>query len=73
MLQHFATVRAFDEMAIQGLPLCEVAFDCGCGQGVVFFCSKFAENAGLTVLAVLVALSRSRRFSLEGLLQRRRR
>jgi len=61
------TVRAFDEMAIQGLPLCEVAFDCGCGQGIVFFCSKFAENVGLCALALLVAVSRSRRFTLEAL------
>ena len=51
---------------------CEVNFDCGCGAGVVFLCSKLAENCGLLLLALLAILSRSRRFCLSSWWHRRR-
>ncbi len=38
-----------------GVPFCAVKFDCGCGTGEVLICMKLAENAGLLVLAGLVA------------------
>jgi uncharacterized membrane protein YphA (DoxX/SURF4 family) len=63
-------LRGFGLAATEGKSLCDVAFDCGCGQGVVFFCSKFAENIGLIALALLIALSRSRFLALDGLLRR---
>jgi uncharacterized membrane protein YphA (DoxX/SURF4 family) len=50
---------------------CEVAFDCGCGTGVTFMCPKLAENIALLGGAVLVLVSASSRFSLDGLLWRR--
>ena len=46
---------------------CDVNFDCGCGAGVVFLCSKLAENVGLFILALGCVLSRSRRFCLSNL------
>lgn len=48
----------------QGLPLCGVRFDCGCGVGEVWFCSKLAENAVLIALAAIAVWSRSRRWTL---------
>lgn len=38
------------------LAFCAVAFDCGCGGGVVNVCRKLAENAGLMLLTLLVLL-----------------
>lgn len=46
------------------LPLCAVRFDCGCGTGMVALCSKLAENAGLTIAALLLVATRNRRLSL---------
>lgn len=51
--------------AEQGLSLCEVAFDCGCGTGVVNVCRKLAENVGLAVLLVIAVLSGTRRWCLQ--------
>jgi hypothetical protein len=47
-----------------------VAFDCGCGSGVVIIWKKLLENLGLFTLAVLLTLSRSRKFTLASLLDR---
>ena len=33
---------------------CGVSFDCGCGSGVVFLCSKLLENSAMLLAAVLV-------------------
>lgn len=55
----------------QQLPWCGVRFDCGCGGGEVWLCSKLAENTALIVLAALAAWSRSQRWCLDGALQRR--
>ncbi len=43
---------------------CGVNFDCGCGSGEVFVCSKLATNAGLFLLTLIVVFSRSRRLCL---------
>ena len=50
--------------------LCGVNFDCGCGAGVVFLCSKLLENGALLLAAILAVLSRSRRFCLSSLWSR---
>ncbi len=46
---------------------CDVKFDCGCGAGEVFVCSKLLENSALLLAAVIAILSRSQRFCLSGL------
>jgi len=48
-----------------GVSFCGVNFDCGCGAGVIFLCHKLVENVVLFLLALVAALSRSRRFCLE--------
>ena len=53
------------------LSFCQVNFDCGCGAGPVFICSKLAENLGLILLAAYGVISRSNRFSVSGLWHRR--
>ncbi|MCC7399792.1 MAG: DoxX family membrane protein [Planctomycetes bacterium] len=58
------TLRASALASAGGLSLCAVRFDCGCGGGEVWFCTKFAENCGLVLLAALAALSRNDRCSL---------
>lgn len=50
---------------------CDVSFNCGCGTGEVFICTKLAENIALLGGAILVLVSASSRFSLDGLLWRR--
>ena len=57
-------MRASAIAAAQALPLCGVKFDCGCGVGEVWFCSKLAENSALIVLAALALWSRSRHLML---------
>lgn len=51
--------------------LCGVNFDCGCGAGQVYLCSKIAENVGLFLAALIVVFSRSRRFCLSNRWARR--
>ena len=51
---------------------CEVNFDCGCGAGVVYLCSKLVENCGLLLLTLVAIFSRSRRFCLSSWWDRRR-
>lgn len=48
----------------------DVAFDCGCGSGVVVIWKKLLENTGLFALAALVTVSRSRLLSLSALFDR---
>jgi len=38
-------LRALDIQAAEAKPFCAVKFDCGCGTGEVFICSKLLENA----------------------------
>ena len=56
--------RGLELQAERGTSFCDIAFDCGCGTGVVNVCSKLAQNAGLIALALLALLSPSRRFAL---------
>lgn len=49
-----------------GLSFCQVNFDCGCGAGVVFLCSKLVENSLLFLLAIVAIVARSRRYCLFG-------
>ncbi len=57
-------VRALSIYHETGVAFCDVRFDCGCGTGEVFICSKLAENTVLLALSMLALLSRSRRFCL---------
>ena len=47
-----------------GGAFCDIKFDCGCGQGEVYICTKVLENIGLTLLAFYCLISRSNRFAL---------
>ncbi len=47
---------------------CDVAFDCGCGSGLVGMCKKLPENFGLWLISWVPFLSTSRRFCLAGAL-----
>jgi uncharacterized membrane protein YphA (DoxX/SURF4 family) len=67
----FAIALRAAELADAGaLPLCAVAFDCGCGKGVQNGCSKLAENAGLLLACGVALASRSRRWCLRPALLR---
>ncbi|MFT7462260.1 MAG: putative membrane protein YphA (DoxX/SURF4 family) [Pseudohongiellaceae bacterium] len=54
-------LRAQSIMGVEGIPLCSVAFDCGCGSGVVNVCNKLAENTGLILLAAAASYSGNQR------------
>lgn len=56
------TQRALGIQQAGNLAFCAVKFDCGCGTGEVYICSKLAANAAWTVLGIVAMLSRSRRF-----------
>ena len=43
--------RALGIAEAEGLPLCAVKFDCGCGTGEVFICRKVVENSFLLLLS----------------------
>jgi uncharacterized membrane protein YphA (DoxX/SURF4 family) len=62
--------QSLDIHAAQPIAYCDIRFDCGCGAGEVYICSKLAENAGLTLLALVATLSRSRRFCLSNWFRR---
>lgn len=59
-------MRARGIMAAEGIGLCSVEFDCGCGTGVEKMCVKLPENLMLILLSTVALFSRSRRFCLEG-------
>lgn len=54
----------------EGTPFFDIAFDCGCGAGVVVTWKKLLENTGLFLLTLLAIISRSRRFTLTALFDR---
>jgi uncharacterized membrane protein YphA (DoxX/SURF4 family) len=58
--------RAIGVYHAGGIAFCDIQFDCGCGAGVVYICTKLPENVALSLLAIVVLLSRSRRFCLRG-------
>ncbi len=57
-------IRALHIQAEKGISFFDVAFDCGCGSGVVVIWTKLLGNVGLLILALGILLSRSNRFSL---------
>lgn len=57
--------RGLQLAAEAGSSLCAVAFDCGCGSGVVPVCPKLLQNLLLLALAGVVVWSRSRRWCLQ--------
>jgi uncharacterized membrane protein YphA (DoxX/SURF4 family) len=56
--------RAHGLGAAGGLPFCAVAFDCGCGAGIVPVCRKLVENAALTGVAAWLAVAPQARLCL---------
>ncbi len=64
--------RALDISAAQGIGLCSVAFDCGCGTGERNTCMKMLENTGLLALSMVALFSRSRAWCLSPKLARGR-
>lgn len=59
-------IRALGVQAATGLAFCDIAFDCGCGTGVVQICSKLAVNGTMIILTFICVFSASRRFCLAG-------
>lgn len=59
-------IRAWGIHTTEGLPLCDIHFDCGCGGGDVYMCRKLPENAVLWLLTWIGLFSKSRRFCLSG-------
>lgn len=57
-------LRAIDIYATGGQDFCAIKFDCGCGAGEQFVCSKLPENLGLMLLCFVALWSESRRFCL---------
>ena len=45
-----------------GIPFCAVRFDCGCGLGEVWICSKLAENTLLLVVSAGLLAGAGRRW-----------
>ena len=50
-----------------GQSFCDIAFDCGCGSGVIVICNKLAINTSMMVLAVVALWSRSRCLAMDKL------
>ena len=57
-------MRALGIQEAEGLPFCDIAFDCGCGTGEVPICSKLTENCSLILGAALVLFSKEQIFTL---------
>jgi uncharacterized membrane protein YphA (DoxX/SURF4 family) len=72
MLVFFCPALISQALKIQeakgGIPFCDVSFDCGCGTGVVFICSKLVENTLLMIGAIIALISHSRLYCLSALL-----
>jgi uncharacterized membrane protein YphA (DoxX/SURF4 family) len=56
--------RALGIAGAEGLPLCAVKFDCGCGTGEVFICRKVLENSFLLLLSCWLMTGPGRRLAL---------
>lgn len=56
--------RALGIAGAEGLPLCAVKFNCGCGTGEVFICRKMAENCLLFLLSCWLVSGPGRKFAL---------
>jgi len=57
-------MRASGIAVDEQIAFCEVAFDCGCGTGVVNVCRKLTENGALVLASLFVLFSPSERFGL---------
>jgi uncharacterized membrane protein YphA (DoxX/SURF4 family) len=57
--------RAMHMYGEVGGAFCDIKFDCGCGMGEVYICTKLLENLGLILLSVYLIISRSNRFGLD--------
>ncbi len=67
MLMVFSTailLRALDIHALGEQAFCAIKFDCGCGTGEEFVCSKLPQNLGLMFLSLAVLRSQSTRLCL---------
>jgi uncharacterized membrane protein YphA (DoxX/SURF4 family) len=53
--------HAWAIQTVQGIALCAVKFDCGCGTGEVLICRKLAENCALLFLSSWLLAGRGRR------------
>jgi len=58
--------RAGVLQAEQQISFCSIAFDCGCGTGVVNACGKLTENGALMLACVLSIAVGARRYCLLG-------
>ena len=65
-------LRALDIQAAEQIAFCAIKFDCGCGTGEEYVCSKLPQNLGLMALTGLVVWSRAQRFCLRPTLFGRR-
>jgi len=57
-------LRGVNILGAKDIAFCAIKFNCGCGGGDVFICSKIVENVMLTLLALLCLLSGTARFCL---------
>jgi len=64
-------IRALHIQSELGGSFFKIVFDCGCGSGPVTIWTKLLANIGLFVLALVILVSRSRRFCLATWLDRR--
>jgi hypothetical protein len=60
---YLPTVLPVCQTADQIVVYCAVKFDCGCGLGEVWICSKLAENCALIFLSGWLLTGRGRQFS----------
>ncbi len=65
-------LRALSMMHEEAISFFQVAFDCGCGTGKEIIWIKLCKNTGMLLGAIVVIISRSRRFSLTMLFDRLR-
>lgn len=51
-------LRALELQSALQIPFCAVNFDCGCGAGEIFVCTKLTENTAWFLLALWLLVSR---------------
>ncbi|HOA74272.1 MAG TPA: hypothetical protein PL151_02610 [Phycisphaerae bacterium] len=64
MFTTMIVIRGINIYHAKDIAFCAIKFNCGCGGGDVFICSKLIENVTLSLLAVLCLLSGTARFCL---------
>ncbi len=78
MLMFFAPVLLIRAWSIYTDPaagitsFCDVRFDCGCGTGEVYICSKMLENTAMQLAVLIPLFTRSRLLCLSQLFSKRR-